>query len=504
MAQYKHTEAASGQGLFLSVNLSEQLIPGTFEYMMNDLIDNNTVDMSVFDENYKNDQTGAKAIPPSALIKLIIFGYRQGVNTSRRLEELSKYNIVAKALACDIEPHWTTIADFISRNSEKFKKVFADILFYCAELGLVAGETLACDGLRLPSNASKDMSGTEEELKKRLEICRKMAGKHIDKHRKLDEEGAMDEGIHRKFEDRQKRLNNKIGKISSFLQGMEKKEGKSGDEIKSNVTDNESAMIHSSKGYVQGYIGIAVTDKANQVIVTAEAIGSANEGEHLSDILDTTLENLEAAGVKAPEEKPVTFLADANYWSEDNLRAFEEREVDAVIPDSQYGRRCGEGKERRYEAEDFTYHKEGDYYECPNGKKLEYKNKSTLGGKDGKVYKASVKDCRACPLSSRCIRSKKEKSKWDRGRQLLITKSNEPGSLCSQMRKKLSTEEYQNKYSYRIQIVEPVFANISYCKGLKRFTLRGKKKVNGQWNLYCTVHNLGKCLEGYNERKRSA
>jgi len=80
----------------------------------------------------------------------------------------------------------------------------------------------------------------------------------------------------------------------------------------------------------------------------------------------------------------------------------------------------------------------------------------------------------------------------------LITKSNEAGSLCRAMREKLKTEEYQDKYGYRMQIIEPVFANITYCKGLNRFSLRGKRKVNGQWLLYCIVHNLGKCLKGYN------
>jgi len=38
--------------------------------------------------------------------------------------------------------------------------------------------------------------------------------------------------------------------------------------------------------------------------------------------------------------------------------------------------------------------------------------------------------------------------------------------------------------------VEPVFGNITYAIGFKRFTLRGKQKVNGQWNLVALIHNL--------------
>jgi hypothetical protein len=49
-------------------------------------------------------------------------------------------------------------------------------------------------------------------------------------------------------------------------------------------------------------------------------------------------------------------------------------------------------------------------------------------------------------------------------------------------------------YSHRMQIIEPVFSNITYCKGMDRFTLRGKKKIDAQWKLYCIVHNIGKCV----------
>jgi restriction endonuclease len=69
------------------------------------------------------------------------------------------------------------------------------------------------------------------------------------------------------------------------------------------------------------------------------------------------------------------------------------------------------------------------------------------------------------------------------------------------MKEKLNREEYQERCSRRIQIIEPVFADISYCKGLNRFTLRGKEKANEQWQLYCIAHNLGKCLNKYNKRK---
>ena len=498
MARYKHSDIENGQGVFLTVNLKSQLLPGTFEHMLDDLIDRK-IDISVFDGNYRNDETGCKAIPPAVLIKLIIYGYSKGIKSSRKLMVLGMENIIAKALSGEMEPHWTTISDFISANSERFQEIFVKVLAYCSETGLVGGQTFAIDGLRLPSNASIDLSGTEEELAKKLEMYRKMAEKHVAKHRKLDEQGQEDKEAERHYQERQKYLNRQVEKISNFLEKMEKRHGTREMEIKSNVTDNESAMIKSSKGFLQGYTGIAVADKQNQIIVNAEAIGSGYEGRHLPSILDNTLKNMSEAAVKTPDGSKLTALMDANYFSEENLRACQERGIEAIIPDFQYRNRLG-GK-KHYETCDFQYNEEGNYYLCPNGKCLEHKKTTGLRGLEWKTYRASFKDCRTCHLNTKCIKTKKDISKIGRGRKLMISETNEPDSLSIGMRKKLATEEYQNQYAYRLQIVEPVFANIAYCKGLDRFTLRGGKKVNGQWKLFCIVHNLGKCLKGYNKSR---
>ena len=60
------------------------------------------------------------------------------------------------------------------------------------------------------------------------------------------------------------------------------------------------------------------------------------------------------------------------------------------------------------------------------------------------------------------------------------------------MKTKIDTPEGRKTYSQRLGIVEPVFGNMRAQKGMDRFTLRGKQKVNVQWLLYCMVHNLEK------------
>ena len=185
MPRYRTTDIEAGQGLFLTVNLKEQLLPGTFEYMLDELI-GKKIDTSIFDLKYKNDMTGAGAVPPAILLKLIIYGYSKGCMSSRKIDELNSNNIMAKALTGDMKIHFTTIADFISCNGKEFKEIFVKVITYCNELSLIGGETFAIDGLRLPSNASIEMSGTEEQLIERLCLYRKMAEKHTARHQKKD------------------------------------------------------------------------------------------------------------------------------------------------------------------------------------------------------------------------------------------------------------------------------------------------------------------------------
>jgi hypothetical protein len=71
------------------------------------------------------------------------------------------------------------------------------------------------------------------------------------------------------------------------------------------------------------------------------------------------------------------------------------------------------------------------------------------------------------------------------------------------MREDIDKPKYRKLYSNRMRIIEPVFANISYNRGMTRFMLRGQEKVSIQWRLYCIVHNIGKCNMGIKMKKRT-
>ena len=123
MARFKYTD--NSQGMFLTVNLSEQLLPDTFEWTIDYLI--NEIDIALFEKNYKNDELGAAAYSPKVLLKIILYCYSKGIITSRKIEKTCKDNIIVKALAEDCEPDHATIADFISKNDEAVNDLFAQI-----------------------------------------------------------------------------------------------------------------------------------------------------------------------------------------------------------------------------------------------------------------------------------------------------------------------------------------------------------------------------------------
>lgn len=166
MARYKHYDYT--QMKMLPISFDRQILPGTFEHTLSYLIDEK-IDLSVFEARYKNDDGGAPAYDPAILLKIILFAYSKGIIYSRRIEQLCRENVVCMALSADTVPHFTTIAAFVSSLSTEITEIFRNILLVCGEAGLIGKEMFAIDGVKLPSNAPKEWSGTKADLKKKAQ-----------------------------------------------------------------------------------------------------------------------------------------------------------------------------------------------------------------------------------------------------------------------------------------------------------------------------------------------
>lgn len=507
MARYKHYDYA--QMKLLPVSFKEQILPGTFEHTLNHLIDHD-IDLAAFEHRYHNDETGAPAYDPAILLKIILYAYSKGVTASREIARLCQENIVFMALAADSSPHFTTIADFIATLEVEIVSVFRDVLLVCDELGLIGREMFAVDGVKLPSNAAKQWSGTREDFGKKIGKMEHAIAYLMKRHREAD--AAGDEEPMRVARAKQiKTLKAATTKIKRFLTAHADKLGAQGRVKKSNLTDNESAKMKTGRGVIQGYDGVAMVDAKHQVVVHAEAHGEAQEHGLFIPMLEGTRETFRAIGEKADVLKQVAVTADAGFHSEANVGYVFEHGIDGYVADTLFRKRdprfatalrylpkrasepwarpqgLGLFKAREFQVADDLTHAI-----CPAGRRL-YRNgrHCNIKGFEAVKFTGAKRDCGSCQLRSRCLRHPERTAV----RQVAIFLGRVPGkseTWTSRMKRKIDTDPGRHRYSRRLGIVEPVFANICDKRGLRRFSHRGKTKVNTQWLLYCMVHNIGK------------
>ena len=413
MAKYKPYNYS--QRVMVPVSLEDQLIPGTLEFAINTLVEDR-MDMSVFEDRYNNDETGCWAYDPRVLLKVVLFAYSRGLISSRKMEQACRENITFMALTCGQCPDHSTIAAFVSSMRDEILPLFRDVLLVCEESRLLGGTLFALDGSKVPSNASKEWSGKILDLKRKKEKIEKrvkqLLRRQVEVDRKGEDEGKTGEG--RPLLDRAKqidKLKKNAKRIGKFLKEHGPRLGRQGKEVKSNVTDNESANMMTSHGTIQGYNSQALVDSKHQVIVHAEAFGEGQDHYHIAPMMEGAKENIEALGYEDDYFEGKKLVADSNYSSPANLSQCKEEHLDAYIPDIRFRtrdprfatqERWRSRRTKRFILEDFRYQKETDEYVCPNGKLLGSRRKRMIA--NGVIYRRYVANRNDCSLPSEVTR----------------------------------------------------------------------------------------------------
>jgi transposase len=505
MARYKRYDYT--QTVLVPVSFENQLLPGTLEFAFQALVERR-MDTAIFGSRYKNDETGCPAYDPKILLKVILLAYARGLISSRQIEQACRENVTFMALACGQVPDHSTVAAFVSSLKEEIASLFRDILLVCAEQDLLGGSHFALDGVKLPSNAAKEWSGTFAELQRKKEKLEAKLQQVLAQHERADQEEGEATAPARHAEqqrrhDQRKRLEHQAVRIEAFLAANDPKRGKQGHEIQSNVTDNESAKMFTAHGVLQGYNSQALVDAKHQVIVHAEAFGNGQDYGHVKPMLAGAKANTQAIGLGEEYFAGKILSADSNYHSDENLQTCVQEQLDAYIPDNQFRQRdprfatqepLEPPTDEKFTVADFTCDPEQGGYRCPAGKVLKLKaRRHRIKHLLYSRYEAKEADCCGCALREKCLQSPETRRKH---LAVLIEKVEE--TLSEQMRAKIDTPEARVIYGQRLAIVEPVFGNLRSQKRLDRFTLRGKVKVSIQWMLYCMVHNIEKILHyGY-------
>jgi hypothetical protein len=234
----------------------------------------------------------------------------------------------------------------------------------------------------------------------------------------------------------------------------------------------------------------------------AQARGVGQEQELLVPLIEALQPQL------APES---VMTADAGYQSEANRAELARRRIDADIPDVGYRKRdlCFAAQQRHRDKPDPLYDKtpkpdkprlfraqefrpaaDLSHCVCPAGKRLyRHGRHHDLNGFEAIKFTGTKRDCGSCPLRSQCLRHPQSSAV----RQVAIFLGRAPGrpeTHTARMTRKIDRERGREMIGRRFATGEPVFGNLRHNKRLNRFTLRGRVKVDGQWKLYCPVHNI--------------
>jgi len=106
-------------------------------------------------------------------------------------------------------------------------------------------------------------------------------------------------------------------------------------------------------------------------------------------------------------------------------------------------------------------------------------------------FQGARRDCVPCDLRKRCLRMP-DKTQTRQVALFGARRDAFPDQLAREMRERIDSKPGRALYERRLPTVEPVFANLRHNKRMSRFNLGGQSKVNGQWLLYCLVHNIEK------------
>ncbi len=434
-----------------------------------------TLDME--DLGFQHTQSGIMAgqppYNPLALLKLYLYGYLQGIRSSRKLEREAFRNLEVIWLIEGLRPTYKTIASFRKNNSSALKLVNRDFVLLCKELSLLGGEEVAVDGSFFHADTNKDNIYTQEKRNKQLEHLDK---KIADYQQALAGQDATDNEAGKgsliedeALEEKLKLLKKKQADKNCLKQALKE----SGNKQISTI--DEDARLLSKRGKtIAGYNAQIAVDGKNKIIVADEVTQDGNDSQQLAPMLKKAQEVLQSENL--------TGLADTGYYEGNNLKECEEANicVYVAIPNKN-GQAIKQGLFTRGQ---FEYDTEQDVYICPEGIAL------TSSGKPHKKnnkwltqYRSQASSCHNCPSREQCLSPKskiKQIHRW------------EHESVIE--RHKARMEKTSNEMTKRGAYVEHPFGTLKHRAGMHHFMMRGLEQCRGEFSLMVLGYNFTRAI----------
>jgi transposase len=352
---YNFLPCDRNQTYLLPLSLADWLPQDHLAWFVLDAVEQ--IDLKQFYKKYRSDGVGNSAFNPSIMVGLLIYSYCTGERSSRRIEKHCQTDVAYKVITANQLPDHSTISRFRKDNESHLKTLFLEILRLCADAGLVKLGKVSLDGTKIKADASLAANRTLKHLEREIDkMLSEAAAKDAEEDKAFGPDKRGDE-MPEELRNRDSRINrlkackerlehekaqahqaqqDKIDRRRAKEESTDKKprgrkpklpEDAGNKDAKANVTDPDSRIMKTRKGYVQGLNAQAVVTE-QQVIVAEDVTQQENDKRQLHPMLEQTESNRKTVGIK--EETGVA-LADAGYSSDDNFTKPPAGDVELLV-----------------------------------------------------------------------------------------------------------------------------------------------------------------------------
>ncbi len=445
----------------ISSSNSVRLIDETCNEFINGHLE--SVDTDSVDKG--NKDTGRKAYHPADLLKLFVYGYFNGISSSRKLETECLRNLEVQWLLSGLAPDHKTISDFRKDNPELIRGLFVFLLKFFSEKGIAVGKKIAVDGTKVKAYASKEIKANG--LKKKLKNIQGQVEKYMADLARIDDLEDFCEEAEEKKEQLIKEievLESKKKEVTEAIDGLEA-EGVS----RKCLTDQDSKTMKARYGHFFGYNFQIAVDIESHLITEYQLNNRQNDKGLLSVMV--------AGSQDVTGKKPDEVQADGGYYKATEVEELEMEGTECYVAVNETASRLSD-EENGLE---FIYDKEKDHYQCSGGRILGFFRKKTEDGHEKRIYKSM--DCGGCPFLDVCTKP------GSKNRNRTYTR-NDNQEWIDAYRLKMRGETGRKKMKQRKAVAEHPFGTMKYYMGQMPTVLRGQKKVSSEMGLYSIAYNL--------------
>ena len=413
---------------------------------------------------------GRPSFNSKVFLKIYLYGYLNGLRSSRKLEKECFRNLELQWLLCGIIPNYHSISDFRKANPAGLKKLFKLFVSFLKDADLIAGETIAIDGTKSRAHNSKKANFNQKKIDKHLEYIENKTQEYLDQLAQNDqyESNLTITKIQEKIE----RL--KKNKIRYEL--LEEKLKASGEpQISTTDEDSRALLVQGQVVEVSYNIQAAVDDKHNLVVATHTI--NRNDRNALAAIALEAKENLAV--------ETFTALVDKGYHNGREITQCKEDNITTIVAHPEQGKSNENGTQPDYLVAKFKYNAADDTYTCPQGETLKTTGSWHKKSRDKDSYqfkKYRTPACKECPVKHLCT-SRKGGREIDRSEYADAVEENNK-----------RYQENQQLYRKRQEINEHIFGTIKRQWGYNHTNLTGLEKVNGEHSLIMLVYNIKRAI----------